>query len=307
MVTGSDSLGTHTATASKKLNLWDRLFQRFHSPTGPDDDPTPTLRARDLPLVQYLDKEKTFDLLAIIENGFSHLATRETQTSTASLTQSLTNAAALIGFLSPFVDISLGRSTLRNSDDARHELTRENLVHTAVSLFARLRNELYEKNLVSDVLETMDLKDVSPGDFVEFQATFQRSKFDEAMDLMSAFMPVLPALGVSLPAVGADPNSSGVSSEQVKPLINALAGEGHRYLVASVGDMRFVVAVRNDHFLDPNMSDVLDGTFRVFGKVVRVITEENREETINILGSSPLSRMATGDEALVPFQFNSIG
>ena len=201
MITGSDSLGTHTAIAPKKISLWDRLFQRFHNPSAPDDYPTPALRARDLPLVQYLDKEKTFDLLAVIEDGFSYLATRETQTSTTSLTQSLSNAAALLGLLSPFVDISLGRSSLRSSDDARHELTKENLVHTAVSLFARLRNELHQKNLVVDVLTATDLKDVSAGDFVEFQATFQRSKFDETMDLMSAFAPMLTALGVGLPAV----------------------------------------------------------------------------------------------------------
>ena len=307
MLTRSDHPNTQTATAPKTLSWWGRIFQRFHSRNAVDDDPTPQLRAQDLPLAQYLDKEKTFDLLAIIEGGFSHLATRETQTSTSSLTESISNAAAILGLFSPFIDISLGRSSLRSSDDARHQLTRENLVHTAVSLFARLRNELHRRDLVVEIQSTTDLKDVSAGDFVEFQATFQRSKFDEVMDLMNAFAPLLAAFGVGRPAVSTEQTSPDVSSEQIKPMIDVLSGEGLGYLVASVGDMRFVVTVRDDHFIDPNINDVLDGTFRVFGKVVRVIMDENGGETINILRSSPLSRISTGHDALASMSSDLAG
>ena len=47
----------------------------------------------------------------------------------------------------------------------------------------------------------------------------------------------------------------------------AISGAGSQDLVAKVGGMNFILTVENGYFNDPTMSDVLDGTFRVFGKV----------------------------------------
>ena len=288
--------------ANVLFSLLNWLLRRKQPQTEATKSHDRVFQAHDLPLVQYLDKEKTFDLLAIIEDGFSHLQTRETLISRASAEQTSTNAEVLLGLLAPFVDISLGRNAIRSSDDARQQTLTENLVHTATSLFAKLRSELRNRCLVAEVDQDSNLAELSEGEFVEFEATFQRSQFDETMSIIGSFTPLLASLGMHFQNASADSDAPSISADQIASVTNAMAGTGPRYLVANVGELRFVVVVRDDHFLDPTMSDVLDGTFRVFGKVVRVIANAEDGESINILKSSPLSRFNAGHEALGSLQ-----
>ena len=46
--------------------------------------------------------------------------------------------------------------------------------------------------------------------------------------------------------------------------------------------MRFVLTTEQNYFIDATMNDVIDGTFRVFGKATRVIPGE-KEGSINLL------------------------
>ena len=84
--------------------------------------------------------------------------------------------------------------------------------------------------------------------------------------------------------------------EQLKTLRNAVEGGGSQDLIAKVGDKNFILTVKDDCFTDPTMNDVLDGEFRVFGKVTRVVRHDS--ESINLLRKAPLSKFSQGDESL---------
>ena len=49
-----------------------------------------------------------------------------------------------------------------------------------------------------------------------------------------------------------------------------------------------MLTAEDGYFIDPTMNGVLDGAFRVFGKVTRVVT--NEMESVNLLRRSPFGK-----------------
>ena len=83
-----------------------------------------SIQAHDLLVVQYLNERITFDLLATLEDGFSHLATIETQDSKSSETgTSLQGGVNLLG-------VTLGGRRNDSSEGSRRDMVKEELVHT---------------------------------------------------------------------------------------------------------------------------------------------------------------------------------
>ena len=77
-------------------------------------------------------------------------------------------------------------------------------------------------------------------------------------------------------------------SAQIDSMRKAITGAGSLDLVAKVGGMNFVLTAEDGYFIDPTMNGVLDGAFRVFGKVTRVVT--NEMESVNLLRRSPFGK-----------------
>ena len=61
--------------------------------------------------------------------------------------------------------------------------------------------------------------------------------------------------------------------------------------------MEFVLTVENRYFIDETMNDVLYGTFRIFGKVTRVIHDSSK--SINLLRMIPLGMFPQVADQLV--------
>ena len=256
------------------------------------------IQASDLPVVQYLNQRITFDLLATLEDGFSHLTTIETQASDSSSTRSSLQGGVTSGFLG----ISFGGGMSGTEEDAQREIMREELVHTPSSLFAQLRNELKAKELVKEVSNPDSLCDIRNGEFVEFEATLHRIQIIEVLNTLEFLLPLGEAFDESSIETNKGRRGKGRRGkvhngtnqqpnrmlEQVRAIRMAISGAGSQDLVAKVGGMNFILTVADGYFIDPTMSDVLDGTFRVFGKVTRVITSDS--ESINLLRMSPLSK-----------------
>lgn len=252
--------------------------------------------ASDLPVVQYLNQRITFDLLATLEDGFSHLKSIETQSAGSSSDQSSIEAGARAGFGVPLLGITLGGRTSRVAEDAESETTMEELIHTPSSLFARLRSELHAKSLIHNVSDSDSLTGIREGHFVEFESTLHRIQILEMLDAFALLLPLgeLSNTDSRQATRGQDrkrknnnqpPNDT---LKQVRAIQNAMSGSGYQDLVAKVGRMKFVLTVEDACFIDPTMNDVLDGTFRVFGKVTRKVKDE--KDSINLLRRSPLGK-----------------
>ena len=60
-------------------------------------------------------------------------------------------------------------------------------------------------------------------------------------------------------------------------------------MISWVGQINVVITTEQQYFIDPTMNDIIDGTFRVFGKATRVIPKGG-DENISLLRKAPLGQ-----------------
>ena len=279
--------------------------------------PTDEFKASDLPIALYLNQRVTFDLLAVLEDGFTQMATLQTSSSNAETTG--LEAGAQLGIANPFAFLrfSLVGKGKRDATTKSDEVITEQLVHTPTSLFARLRQQLMEQGLVK-VLEanSVAFEQVVPGQFVEFEAVLRRSPVVSVLESLIGLAPIIQAADTSPapPSTGntnrrrGGRNQKNQAKQQSQPvgglremqlMLDAVTAAGSEDLVAECGEHRFVLTAEKPYFVDSTMNDVIDGTFRVFGKVTRVCTKE-AEKGISLLRRSALGSFGHVVQELQP-------
>ena len=272
------------------------------------DTPTEEFKASDIPIALYLNQRVTFDLLAVLENGFAQMATLQTSSSNAE-TSGL-EAGAQLGIANPFafLGLSLGGKGKRDATTKSDEVKTEQLVHTPTSLFAKLRRELGQRALIKTINEeSANFGELAPGDFVEFEATLRRSPL---LTVLNTFLGLGQLAEVfdtpSSPAgTGSGSHRKGTGNQQTRgqqgnqrPQIvkqiqgvrDAVTAAGSEDLIAECGPHRFVLTAERPFLVDPTMNDIIDGTFRILGKITRVVPED-ADEGISLLRKTPLGNL----------------
>jgi len=163
----------------------------------------------------------------------------------------------------------------------------EERVHTPASLFYTLRNLLYEKNLLK--VDEDDFHPI-PGDIVEFEATLKRNSIIETMDFLVAFSDLTTVFSDE-PHKNAK-KKGGTSGDQTKIQILKLAEilKSGNSIDLTTGELKCkykaVVTIEIQYLNDPLMSDLVDGTFHVVGKIITVIPDKSK--AINLLRKSKM-------------------
>ena len=274
----------------------------------------PQIIATDLPMTLYLNQRLTFDLLATLEGGFSNFTTVQTTSSGETATELSGGAQLGTSNVFAFLGMQLGGHGSRQAGQKQSESTTENIVYTPVSLFAQLRKELQDRELVRFVSTSSNLDEVRPSDFVEFEVTLQRNQFLVQLSAFAELVPIMSAFEeptVSKASRSRKQNKSTTSPmlKQVNSLLSALTTGGSQDLISRVGQINVVITTEQQYYIDPTMNDIINGTFRVFGKATRVIPKGG-DENISLLRKAPLgqfkSLLPTIQEAMSQF-FNELG
>ena len=155
------------------------------------DPKRPELGATDLPITLYLNQRLTFDLLAVLQEGFSSFSTVQTTTSGETTTSAHGKAQLGVSNVFALLGVTLSAKGSRQAEQKHSESTTEEFVHTPASLFAQLRKELRNRKLVRCVSSSSALESVCPSDFVEFEATLRRSPLIDVLDTFSALLPLM--------------------------------------------------------------------------------------------------------------------
>ena len=272
----------------------------------------PKLVATDLPITLYLNQRLTFDLLAVLQGGFTRLATVQTTSSGGTSTKASGEAQLGASNVFAFLGVKLRGEGSREAEERQSESTTQDFVHTPASLFAQLRRELQERELVRYVSPSSDLSEIRPSDFVEFEATLRPSPLIEILDSIAQLMPLVKLANTGTQTGGQGgqrgkgkhgkgrPRQDEYSAvtNQIDLLRNAATADGSQDLVAELGSMRVVLTTDQDYFIDPSMNDSIDGTFRIFGKVTRVISDDN--ERISLLRKTALGKFGAISEGIAP-------
>ena len=281
------------------------------------DVPTGESQASDYPIALYLNQRVTFDLLAVLEDGFAQMATLQASSSNAETTGIEAGAQLGIGNPFAFLGLSLGGKGKRDAATKSDEVITEQLFHTPTSLFAKLREQLMEKDLVKVLASnSVALEDVVPGQFVEFQAVLRRSPLVSVLESFIGIAPIIQAVDVppTPPSTGNANRRKGGGKQraqakqqsqpveglrEIKLMLEAFTAAGSEDLVAECGAHRFVLTAEKPYFVDSTMNDVIDGTFRVFGKVTRVVPRGSGE-SISLLRRSALGNFGDVVKELQP-------
>ena len=271
------------------------------------------LVATDLPITLYLNQRLTFDLLAVLQGGFSRLTTVQATSSGGASTKASGEAQLGASNVFAFLGVKLTGQGSREAEEKQSESTMQDFVHTPSSLFAQLRKELHVRKLVRRVSSSSDLNGIRPSEFVEFEATLRRSPLIEILDSFAELIPLVKLANTSTTQMGSQggqgrgrktgksqPKQDEYSTvaNQINLLRTAVSADGSQDLVAELGSMRVVLTTDQDYFIDPSMNDTIDGTFRVFGKATRVISDHN--EKISLLRKTALGKFGNISEVFAP-------
>ena len=247
----------------------------------------------------YLNQRMVFDLLAMIQGGISTVTAVTTRNDeVTSAERQIGTSFGLSNALSSLLKIDLSAERNTKNQNSHGDTSAEERVHTPASLLFRLRNTLLE----NDQLKLIDNNtSIAPGDFVEFEATLHKNPIVEAMDGLNQLMsmallfedkPTQPQNnkgGKNLP----QKSDNQKVKEQIEAFAGALKTGSTIDLTTSIfgADLEAVVTVEIAYLNDPLMSDLVDGRFRVIGKVIRSVSDAS--ESISLIRNTPLSKLPT--------------
>ncbi|MYD93468.1 MAG: hypothetical protein F4Y02_07210 [Chloroflexi bacterium] len=265
----------------------------------------------DLPIALYLNQRLAFDLLAMLEGGFSHFSTVHTASTGETASEKRTKGGIGVSNAFAILGINFGFQSSRAEGATQSSDTTEDLIHTPASLFAKLRKSLHDRNLVRCVSHPSDLAGIHAGDFVEFKGTLRRNFLIDCLDTVSDALP-LAKLGSDGSAGSRragkqggkranNPYSNkefGELNRNIGLLKSALTAGGSQDLVADLDEFRAVLTTEADYFIDPSINDIIDGTFRIFGKATRVVPD--KEESVDLLRKSAAGKLGVIRNALAP-------
>lgn len=240
----------------------------------------------------YLNQKFVFDLLAIIENGFSQMETIKTGKSLNNTDSS--SSKGEIGLNNAFAFLKFGVSVDSKNDKSNLDHT-ENLkekIHTPSSLFSKMREYLLENKLIIQ----NDYMNAKPGEFIELKLSLTKSPIIDAFETLLSLMK-MASVFEDEPQSGKrghknQDNGNKKIVTQIEALLEQLKAEGSIDLIGSYNkdEFKVVSTIDRDYLGDPSLADIADGEFSVLGKITRVITKDSDEE-VNLLRKTTLSKL----------------
>ncbi|MBI2305015.1 MAG: hypothetical protein HYU86_09775 [Chloroflexi bacterium] len=256
----------------------------------------------DLCVPIYLDQQNTFGLLAQLEDGFSHLSL--IKTSSTDKESAGSGVGGSIGISNVFALLGVSFKGERRKEKEAIEQTEESRekIHTPSSLFAKLRLMLKDRRLLNLVQTEEEIGKLASGQFVEFRAVLRKNPL---VDTIQGFKQVMEMAGLfmdkgSRAPNGGKPGKSGRPQDATQPvmrqldgMLTALTQSDSLELIGElldVQDAKAVLSAKLHYFSDRNASEIIDGEFRVLGKVIRVIALDSGD-TINLLRKTSFGRL----------------
>ena len=230
----------------------------------------------------YLNQRLVFDLLAMIEGGISTVtAVSESTQSSEETGRKIGTSFGLSDAFSMLLKIDLAGSRSTSKAEQASGTRSEERVHTPASLLYQLRNSLHEAGRVKLPQQGDALV---AGDFVEFEASLYRNPLLEAIDGLSKILD-MAILFDDKPKPSPQPKAKGSAilseNEKIKAQMEQFAlalrqGAFIDMMTSSFGDgIEAVVTLEVASLNDPQMTDLVDGKFKVLGKVIRCIPDKS--------------------------------
>lgn len=265
----------------------------------------------------YLNQRMVFDQIAMLKKGISTVTTITHSESDSKSNQSeVSSEVGATGILSSLLRVNLSGSLTSGGGQQSGTEASENRVHTPASLFYELRNQLNQEKL----LLTLNSEIPTPGNFVEFECQLNRNPLLESLETVMEIGNLTKEFSKSSISKAQQAKQKGNRNrnqnqgqqdqisdidnvmEVVKLLTEKLADGKTSDLVGMNINNSFsaVITLEVGSLNDPQMSDLVDGQFKVLGVVVKSIRDDSdsisliRKTTFSKLPSAFLDPILTG-------------
>lgn len=239
----------------------------------------------------YLNQKLVFDLLAMLQGGISTVTTvTESSSNTNTDGEKVSAGFGLSEAFSTLLRIDLSGSKEKTAGTEETNTSSQERVHTPASLFFQLRNILLEKGYLKEATEELP----QAGDFVEFEGFLKRNPIVETIDSLAEMMDMAEAFEDKPQPKKGGRNQVSENQKIKQQMIrfsDALkAGSTIDLSSASLkAGYTAVVTVETCFLNDPLMSDLVDGQFKIIGKVIKSVNDSS--DSINLLRKTALSKM----------------
>jgi hypothetical protein len=231
---------------------------------------------RVLPVTTYLNQNVVFDLLAVIEDGFSQVTNLNVSNTDGKTTNSSLNGEAGFGLYGIKTKIKAAMGMEKNSSEEKS--SSEEKIHTPTSLFAKLLSYLEENQLIHEIEEQVDLDNLMPGSFVRFNSKLEKNPLVSLLESMEQIMVLAMTFQPTQKSNKKDGNQEIL--KQVKSMRNSLVENDNMDLICTINEMetlKAVLPVYLNYFIHKNTNEIIDGNYTVFGKVVKVVSTDQDE------------------------------
>ena len=242
----------------------------------------------------YLNEKTVLDMLAIIEDGFSMVSEVTSSNQDASLTTGkLSGGVSTKAILDKLLKIQLEGSFQKDKSTTSGVGTKLEKVHTNVSLLSKFRSELIDGNLLTcKAGDNLDISNINAGDFIEIEGELQKNPM---IDIMEKFIDVFRMADIftDKPQLGSKKTSSekkaadNVTVRQMQSFLNELKHTGTVDFILESRGGTAVLSAQEQYLANDNISEIIGGTFKVLGKIIRVCKED--EDGINLLRKTTLN------------------
>lgn len=233
----------------------------------------------------YLNEKIVFDLLAIIEDGFSKISEVKTSNSNQNDVNGEVDASLKSsGILSSLFGITLSSKVNSGIKNAENAECKQEKVHTNVSLFSKLRKTLINEQVIKNNLR---IENIKIGDFIEVEGILNKNPM---VDTMETFIEIFKTFSgfIEEPKVGNKNGYKKIKSdnekvfEQMEILYKDLIKTNTMDLIVNIEDdnnTKVLLSTQLNYFIDGFESDLVDGHYRILGKVIKIA---KKEEAINL-------------------------
>lgn len=234
-----------------------------------------------LPITNYLNQKIVFDLLAVIDDGFTQVkslskSSEENRSSGfgVSAKLGLSNAFELLG-----VTTSLGGNYRRDKKVSDAQSSSEERVHTPTSLFSKLMAHLYESESIKELNKSKSIDKLIAGDFVELKGELRRNSIVSILESIEQMLVFEKRMNGQKKKRNEED-----ALKQVKGFRDSLTQGDSLDLITKVvtkdGDVEVVLPVYLNYFFNRNLNDLIEGEYTIVGKVVKIANSD--KEGINL-------------------------
>ena len=247
----------------------------------------------------YLNEKTVFDMLAIMEDGFSTVSEITNGSSVAANGEAkLAGANSAQALLEQLFKIQFDANLAGNLQSSKSSETKFEKVHTNVSLFSKLRTALLKNQFLFDISKgKFDFSKIKVGDFIEVEGELQKNplldvleKFYSICSMGEIFSQENVSGAKKQRLKSCEENSLKIYKKQIKAFIEEISRSGTIDYILDVDNGKLVLSLQEQYLIgNDNVSEIIGGRFRVLGKVIKVCSSE--EKSIDLLRKNSLTSM----------------